>query len=250
MSRRRHTAQYKTNPFLQSFSDIMAGLLLVFVLVMAGSILKAQEEFETAKKKLDDATATAESLGAELGEKEAQLEKILGIRNTIIERLKEEFSKNDMGGKLSVDEQTGAIVFDSNLLFEFGKHRLSREGKQFLKDFLPKYTGILLSDEFIGYVAEIVIEGHTDPVSGYMDNMKLSQERAYAVADYVLRGTEVYTIEDRDLVRRYISVNGRSESELIYDENGEIDPEASRRVELQFQLKDDEMIAQMLEAIS
>ena len=35
-----------------------------------------------------------------------------------------------------------------------------------------------------------------------------------------------------------------------YDENGEIDMEASRRVEFLFQLKDEEMVREMIEILS
>ena len=45
---------------------------------------------------------------------------------------------------------------------------------------------MLLSDEFRSYVAEIIIEGHTDSNGTYLHNLQLSQERALSVANYVL----------------------------------------------------------------
>lgn len=44
------------------------------------------------------------------------------------------------------------------------------------------------------------------------------------------------------------TINGRSESELI-TVNGREDPAASRRVEIQFRLKDEEMIRNMMAVI-
>ena len=228
----------------------MASLLLVFILIMTGAILKVMLEFETKTEELDRQKAVAESLAEENREKAEMLEKILGIREEIVEALVEEFSNSDMEGKLTIDEQTGAIVLDSNLLFEFNEIELKKSGKKFLREFMPKYVDILLSEKFSPYVAEIVIEGHSDPVGSYMYNMELSQKRALTVAEYTLKGTDVFTKAQLKLVRPYITVNGRSESELIRKSNGKVDEDASRRVEIQFRLKDDEMIRLMLDTVS
>lgn len=47
-----------------------------------------------------------------------------------------------------------------------------------------------------------------------------------------------------------ISATGRSYSKPIYDDKGEIDMAASRRVEFLFQLKDEEMVREMIEILS
>ena len=49
-----------------------------------------------------------------------------------------------------------------------------------------KRQDVLFSDEYRDYVSEIIIEGHTDSVGSYIDNLLLSQQRAYNVASYVL----------------------------------------------------------------
>lgn len=245
MKKHNSSRRGSENGFWQSYSDIMASLLLVFIMVMTGAILQVMVEYEKDKAELDHMTSIAASLAADNAEKAEQLKKILGIREEIIAALVEEFSKGDMEGKLTVDDQTGAIVFDSKLLFDFDGTELAPEGKAFLKEFLPKYVNILLSDRFSDYLAEIIIEGHSDQTSGYIYNMELSQQRAFAVAEYALLDTEIFPQQTLDLVRPYITVNGRSKSEPIRNPDGTIDAEASRRVELQFRLKEDEMIKLM-----
>ena len=45
------------------------------------------------------------------------------------------------------------------------------------------------------------------------------------------------------------STSGRSYSNPVLDEHGEIDAEASRRVEILFRLKDEEMIREMIDIL-
>lgn len=242
MRRRRASRRSgHTNNFWQSYSDIMAALLLVFVLVLTGTMLQSHEEFERKQAELEEALET-------IKEQEAQLAKIMGIRQSIIEALKEQFSEDE----LTIDTQTGAIVFNADLMFEFGSAKLSDKGKEYLTNFLPQYFGVLLSDEFSEYVAEITIEGHTDTVSTYLYNLDLSQQRARNVAAFFLSDSQtLFSQEDLQLLRQLVTANGRSESDPIYEDDGvTVDMDASRRVEIQFRLRDSEMIQQMLDAIS
>lgn len=241
---RRHTSRSsrtQPNNFWQSYSDIMAALLLVFVLVLTGTILQAQKEFDRKQAELDEALTTIQAQGD-------QLERILGIRQSIIDALKEQFTQEN----LKIDAQTGSIVFNADLMFEYDSAKLSQEGKDFLTVFLPQYFGVLLSDEFSEYVAEITIEGHTDTDSTYIYNLDLSQARARNVAKFFLSDTQtLFSQEDLQKLRQLVTANGRSESEPIYYEDGvTVNMEASRRVEIQFRLRDAELIEQMLGAIS
>lgn len=237
---RRTNSSRSSNNFWQSYSDMMAALLLVFALVLTGTILQSQKEFEKKESEL----ATAASI---IANQQDDLERLLGIREEIINALREQFSDGD----LHVDAQTGAIIFDSNLLFAKDDFVLSDEGKTMLTGFLPKYFDILLSPEFKEYVAEITIEGHTDSDGLYMYNLNLSQNRALSVATFFLSETQtLFTTARRDELRQLVTANGRSWSDPIMDENQQENKDASRRVEIQFRLKDQEMIEEMLDAIS
>lgn len=224
--------QKKGIDYWQSYSDMMAALLLVFVLVLAGTILQSHMKLE-------------ETMDA-LNEKNEQLEEILGVRKEIIAALKEAFSEDE----LTIDTQTGAIVFNSDLMFATADFHLSDAGKVSLVEFLPKYFGVLLSEEYIQYVGEIRIEGHTDDKGEYMYNLELSQNRALNVSAFILMNEhELFTWEQMEQLRALVTASGRSESDLVLNADGTVNRDASRRVEIQFQLKDDDMIKQMEEMV-
>ena len=153
---------------------------------------------------------------------------------------------------MDVDQQTGAIILYGAMLFDSGKIDLKESGQRYLDNFLPVYLSVLLSDEFRPYIAEIVIEGHTDSTGrtgtdAYLYNLELSQQRALAVANYVLdwnymRRTLRLSEADAYSFRRMVTASGRSFSSLIYDANGTENKEASRRVEIKFSLIDEESV--------
>lgn len=247
--RQTHSSRhkYKGNPFWQSYTDLMAALLFIFVLALVSTILRLDLESKEIIDRANAAESTAESIATALDEKNDELERILGIRRSLIEALREQFSEDE----ITIDEQTGAIIFNSDLLFPVGEFVLSKEGRNSLMGFLPRYLGILLSEEYIPYVGEIRIEGHTDDKGDYMYNLQLSQNRALNVSAFILMNQHgLFDSEQLNLLRELVTASGRSESDLIYTEDGAVDRNASRRVEIQFQLKDEEMIKQMIEAIS
>ena len=132
------------------------------------------------------------------------------------------------------------------MLFATGESQLTDEGRSRIDAFLPVYLDVLFSEEYRGYVSEIIIEGHTDSVGSYISNLLLSQQRAYNVASYVLADGYPYISEEtRAHLRQVTTANGRSESDLIYDADGTENQSASRRVVFKFRLTDEQMVAQL-----
>lgn len=185
---------------------------------------------------------------ARLDEQEEMLEALVGVRSRIIEEMSDSFRAN--GISATVDPETGDIIFESDVMFEYGSATLSDQGKAFIDAFLPVYLDVLLSDENAGYVAEIIIEGHTDTTDTYIKNMALSQDRAFAVVEYILSDEFTYLTPGQKIqFMGLLTANGRSYSDPILDEHGNVDANASRRVVFKFRLKDDEMIQQMQEIL-
>ena len=187
----------------------------------------------------------------ELEETQLQLERMVGVKAQIIEALSTELERRRI--VVSVDEQTGAITLPSETLFDVGANWLSERGRNDLDQFLPVYIQVLLSPEFRPYVAEIIIEGHTDS-SGkagddpYLYNLELSQQRALSVSNYVLSKpymSQKLRLNESDMkaLLELITASGRSYSALKYNADGTEDKVASRRVEIKFRLKDDETVA-------
>ena len=196
----------------------------------------------SSQEKLDEQTQL-------MNEQQKKIDQIIGVKADLIEALNQEFSENQIN--VNIDEQTGAIVLDSNVLFALREWELTEEGEEVLYQILPVYCQVLLSDEYKDYVAEIIIDGYTDSQGDYLSNLTLSQNRAFAVASYLLMISESLMSEDsQQALQEKLTANGRSESNLIYDENGYENSDASRRVEVKFRLKDDEMIQELSDILA
>ena len=172
---------------------------------------------------------------------------IVGIRTDIIGELQTRFSNSSM----KVDAQTGSITFSSDVLFRYNSATLTAESKDTLKEIIPMYLGVLLQSSFRPYIAEIIIEGHTDTDGGYESNMTLSYNRANSVARFCLDDANGLTESQIEQLQKVLTVNGRSFSRPIYKaDSAEVDMAASRRVEIKFRLKEDEMINKITEVLN
>ena len=179
-----------------------------------------------------------------LEDQQTQIEALVGMRTRIISSLSN--ALRDASITAQVDPATSSIALESDVLFELGRYNLSDRGKRFIDRFLPVYLDVLFSEEYRPYVAEIIIEGHTDSLGGYIDNLELSQQRALAVASYVLEDDYGGITRDQKIqLRRVTTANGRSWSDPVLDASGNEDQDASRRVVFKFRLTDEQMIQQL-----
>ncbi len=281
-----------------SYSDMMAGLLLTFVLIIAFTMLHARMDYDEKQLQLagkeEELMASAAELDKEreivsnqqkqlnaqeealaeqgkkiaiqeetlkeqhellnkleavMSEQQQKLDDIIGVRKEIVEELSKEFGDSDL--KVTVDEKTGAITFDSSILFDYNKSVITPSGKEFLAEFMPRYADVLLGSKYKNNISEIIIEGHTDTEGKYMFNLQLSQRRALAVAEFCLSDdSDILKKNQLEEMRAIVSATGRSYSNPIYGPDGEVDMDASRRVEILFRLKDEEMVREMMEILS
>ena len=209
----------------------------------AQTALKTKEE-EQATLQIQllaqqDALASQEIL---LNSQQQQIDELLGVRTDIIRELSQSFSANQIAVK--VNAATGDIVLDSQLMFETGSDTISAAGQAELSKLIPVYLSVLLRPEYKPYVAEVTVVGHTDSKGSYLFNLELSQNRALQVATYCLQLPQL-SAEQRALLQDIITAKGRSFSDRILNADGTENMDASRRVEIQFRLKDSEMIQKM-----
>ena len=205
----------------------------------------ARTDLETAQAELKTSQSDLQEARATLVRQQEQLDRLVGVRSAIVEELVSALARSNISGA-SVDE-SGAIVFSSEMMFDVGKDDLKNVGKDFLNSFIPGYLSVLMSDRYAPYVSQIIIEGHTDNSGSYLDNMQLSQDRARAVLEYIL--SDEFTGISRQAKRKLeqvVTVNGRSYSDLIYRENGTVDMAASRRVVIKFRMNDEDMVNEMI----
>ena len=303
----------------RSYSDMMAGVLLLFVLIMCVTLFQAQksynesiqerddkialqeeytqqlldeqtaldekegtiqnqdeqlksqdEQLKTQQEKLDEQQQQLTALAAKLKEQEAtlksqqsaldtktaqlksqqeQIDQIIGVKAEVIEALKNEFSKNNIN--VDIDAQTGALTLEASVMFDYDQAELTDAGKQALEQILPIYCKVLLQDDYMKYLAEIIIDGYTDTDGDYSYNLQLSQQRSLAVAQYLLdiQGNFLDSTQSANL-QNYLTVNGHSMANPVLDADGNVDKDASRRVEIKFRLKDEEMIDELNQIMS
>ena len=223
---------------------------------MAKELQEKQEQLDAQAAQLDEQSETLAAQQSALDEKTAQIasqqqkiDAIIGVKAEVVESLRREFAANNVN--VDIDPKTGALTLDANVMFEYDSAELTSEGMNALRQVLPTYCRVLLSEEYKPYLAEIIIDGYTDDEGDYAYNLMLSQERSLAVADYLLEieGEFLSPTESIDL-KDYLTVNGHSMSNPVLDAQGNVDKDASRRVEVKFRLKDDEMITELNDIMS
>ncbi|MDO4548365.1 MAG: OmpA family protein [Clostridia bacterium] len=179
-----------------------------------------------------------------MDEQQTALDALVGVRANIISDLAAKLQQANI--RATVDAQTGSITLDASVLFDVGESELKPSGRNMLDSFLPVYLSVLMEGEYASSVSEIIIEGHTDTDGTYMNNLRLSQQRALSVMQYIL--DDSYTGITGGMKRRLRTIataNGRSFSNPIYSDDGSVDKTASRRVEFKFRLQDEQMIESM-----
>ncbi len=206
-------------------------------------LIVLQQDLSNKETALNAAIQVLNSQQAALASKTDEIEDMVGMKTEIIAELSSSLARANLSA--AVDKNSGDIVLDSAVLFKTGSSDIMADGKYLLNRFIPVYLEVLLRPEYSDYLGQIVIEGHTDDVGTWENNMKLSQERAYEVMMYVLGMYREGTAE-RELLQQLLTATGRSETDLIYFPGTQVvDQDSSRRVEFKFSLKDAEMIEEM-----
>jgi chemotaxis protein MotB len=205
---------FQENIFWITMTDLMTGLVLVFVVLFFYAYLtNYTRDIQQNLAKEHASKALQETL---------QQDKIDAI----------------------VDPVSGVVKISDLELFELNSSKLSPSGKAYLSKFSPAYLNSIFSNEYLSKnIDKIVIQGHTDsqtfagkytPDEQYMKNMELSLNRAYEVANYMINTP--YNKANGDKLHKMVLVEGASFSEPIID-NGKEDYAKSRRVELKLVMK-------------
>ncbi len=120
-------------------------------------------------------------------------------------------------------------VPDTALNFEFGKSALLPSAETFLYEAIPHYAEIVCGQD--GQEVEaFVIEGYTDDLGDDVRNLRLSQDRSFAV---LAKSVEV--IREKlpwayECFLQKAAANGRGRQNLLSNEAGHLDRDKSRRV--------------------
>lgn len=205
------------NVFWVTMSDLLLGLVVVFLILFVFAITGFTQN--------------------KVNEKEKQYE--------VTEKIADELLKNNIN--VEVDKFSGTIKISDLELFALNSADLSTNGKEYMSKFVPIYFNTIMKDENIKKnISKIIIQGHTDsqPYAGarsdeekYFKNMDLSVRRASSVAEYIVYSDYAdKKVYEKDLFK-ILSIEGKGSSEPIIV-NGKEDYDKSRRVELKIMFKD------------
>lgn len=189
----------------QSISDLMTGLMIIFLFICLSFIYQLNQ----VKEKYN-------------------MERV-----EIYDELNKEFKPEEIARwGARIDENTLTVSFiEPSIFFATGSSAVTYDFQQVLNDFFPRYIRVL--KKYSNSIVEIRIEGNAskewnggDPNSkeAYYYNMKLSQDRAFNVLQYVY-GIPAVT-DDRLWLQEKLRANGASYSKA--DQNAA----ASRCVEI------------------
>ncbi|MEY3001634.1 MAG: hypothetical protein RLZZ428_9 [Pseudomonadota bacterium] len=208
------------------------------VLVLSNNLSASNEQIKIKDEKLlallnaiDERRTKYDELVSTLQKQKAKIKSLTGIKLQVVSAL-----KNALGNKINIDKKTGSLRLASNILFEVGDATLKPEAEAELKQAFEQYINALITNDKIKpYLDKIIIEGHTDSDGSYLYNLNLSQKRALAVMEYLVKLD--YTKKHN--IRPLMTASGRAFQDLI-TVNGVEDKEASRRIEIQFRLKNED----------
>ncbi|CAB5507898.1 hypothetical protein [uncultured Gammaproteobacteria bacterium] len=212
-----------------SISDMMAGLMMVFLFIAVLFMSEVQKEQKAIKE-------IAESYQ--------------NIQQQLFKDLSEEF-KQDLKVWDAEILSDNTIRFKSpEILFDTNSSDLKALFIAVLDDFFPRYLDILTNNKYKKQIKEIRVEGHTSSIwnnttreQSYINNMSLSQNRAKSVLAYSYNITN--SANNKIFLENVFRANGMSFSNLIKN-NGEEDIQASQRVEFRVITKAEEKIYEII----
>lgn len=263
--------------YMLSVGDLMAGVLFIFVLLFLKEYIASDKEnykkllkeynlIVLENEKLKDMKSEYDRLKSleEEYEKNKNLKEIvekLRLENeqykkqevvieniyTEIEKKLREAVKDDEYVKIDFERQE--LILDNRVLFDSNEWLLKEEGKNALRRVLPKFFATFIDDgTILSYLEQLVIEGHTDDTGPggaeekYLYNLNLSQKRAFEVANFIYSDKKLASSLGEKRLKKlkiYLSSNGKSDSNLIYNENDPklgVDRDKSRRVTIKYKI--------------
>ena len=197
-----------------STSDLMAGLMMVFLLIAVSLMRHNQKKIDIIEKIViayDD------------------------NQNQIYKALMNEFKNDLKKWDASIEKQSLTFTFQSpDVLFAQGSPALQPKYKEILSDFFPRYLKVIA--QFKPSIEEIRLEGHTSsewrihtPTDiAYFNNMALSQERTRSVLTYVYNLNDIQV--EQPWIKKHMAAVGYSSSHLILDQDKKEDMIRSKRV--------------------
>ncbi len=204
---------------------MMSGLMLVFLFIAIGFMIEMQSQ----KDEMKDIAISYRDAKANLNE-----------------ALHEEFEDDLKEWNADITKDNAVVFSSPEVLFEVSSSEINPEFKKVLAEFFPRYIKIL--SQFKDEIKELRVEGHTSDTweaasskkEIYLNNMKLSQKRAFSVLAYCYSLEDEVTKENRAWLEKFFRASGMAFAELK-------EIEKARRVEFVIAMKSEERVYEILD---
>lgn len=219
-------------------SDLMTGLMMVFMLVAIAFMIQVEQLMHKA-------------------EQQARQMKDVAVlydetRERLYSELDNEFHADLRRWNAKLDRDLAIRFEEPDVLFDNGKAELKPQFKKILDDFFPRYVRVI--EKYEDSIEEIRIEGHTSKFwnfqtpddDAYFKNMELSQSRTRSTLQYVLLLGAV--AHQRNWLTAKLTANGLSSSRLRRNSDGSENPQASQRVEFRVRTNAEARLGEILKA--
>ena len=153
------------SPFWISFSDLMSALMVLFLLVMAVTLISVTKDVTTAEQRKIQREKDIQELMATIRENSRAFPEV------------------------KVDESTYRIDLGDVVRFDSGKSNIGEEGSRFLRSYVPVLLKAQASALGQKWIRRIVVEGFTDQDGTYLLNLGLSLQRSRPGSLCSLRST-------------------------------------------------------------
>ncbi len=225
-----------------SISDVMAGLMVIFLFIAISYMVNANQKTE----RITDLKVKVANL----------IDAYRNLQRALSEDLQREFESDLVNWTGYLDMETLSIRFKKP--FTQGDAAVPNSFESVLHNFFPRYIAILTKPEYKDNIAEIRIEGHTSSEwhheatldEAYFNNMELSQNRSRNVLRYVLAIKNRKISQNKAWIMENMTANGLSSSQPILVSLGELlveNKEESRRVEFRVVTKSEKLIDEIKE---
>jgi len=217
---RRASAVHDDAPeYWVAYSDLLVSLLMVFALLLFLTLSKMQKNVNIAKGTIDANTAAVTAA--------------VGTMNMTD------------GVNVVFDPKTQSLSMADDVLFALGSASLRPEAQSSVRALANGLFQQLLGDaSATKRIESIVVEGHTDTVGTYLNNLDLSQRRAQAVMRALDAAMD--TVHAPQL-RELIVASGRSKIEALRAVRaGTYDATKARRIVIRVRFRNDELLDQII----
>ena len=182
------------NDFWIGFSDLMSGLMLVFIVLAITFMVIALEDkkkVELSKEKIEKLLEESEKDRKKVEELIRQAKKdkdeIEKRKKSVIVVLSNQLALNNI--KVEYDSEKGTVTIAQDILFAKKKSNLKEEGRTFIKLFASILDkNIFNNTEYKELIKYIHIEGYASNEGSLEYNFKLSFSRAKNVWLYMTEG--------------------------------------------------------------